>query len=151
VLVGTTRKRAGLSKRVTSVVAECSGWCCSYCGQECRATYHIDHIVPLAVGGTNRIENLALACPRCNLIAGAKYFNTFAAKRAYILDRRQIKGDGNTLSPELKAILAEKDYLLRKIAEREEILKELTAEHERLLAIRAARMNAANHQQGGMQ
>ncbi|MBI5474507.1 MAG: HNH endonuclease [Ignavibacteriae bacterium] len=38
---------------------------CEYCrlsqdGQE--ATFHIDHVVPIAVGGQTEIENLALAC-----------------------------------------------------------------------------------------
>jgi 5-methylcytosine-specific restriction endonuclease McrA len=43
---------------------------CEYCrlaqaGQE--ATFHIDHIVPRAAGGTTRPDNLALACVSCSL------------------------------------------------------------------------------------
>ena len=30
-------------------------------------TFHIDHIVPLADGGTDGADNLCLACPGCNL------------------------------------------------------------------------------------
>jgi hypothetical protein len=50
---------------------------CEYCqlsqeGQE--ATFHIDHIVPLAVGGQTAPENLALACVSCSLKKGAKEF-----------------------------------------------------------------------------
>ena len=31
------------------------------------ATFHIEHIVPLSRGGATSEENLALACPGCNL------------------------------------------------------------------------------------
>lgn len=34
------------------------------------ATYHIEHIVPRRYGGTDDLENLALACPACNLHKG---------------------------------------------------------------------------------
>jgi HNH endonuclease len=43
---------------------------CEYCGlaQEGQeATFHIDHIVPLAAGGPTVPENLALACVSCSL------------------------------------------------------------------------------------
>ena len=48
---------------------------CEYCrlsqlGQE--ATFHIDHVVPRAGGGTTTIENLALACVSCSLRKWAK-------------------------------------------------------------------------------
>jgi 5-methylcytosine-specific restriction endonuclease McrA len=43
---------------------------CEYCGlsqlgQE--ATFHIDHVVPRAVGGLTVTGNLALACVSCSL------------------------------------------------------------------------------------
>jgi hypothetical protein len=31
------------------------------------ATFHIEHITPQSAGGTDDTENLALACPSCNL------------------------------------------------------------------------------------
>jgi len=43
---------------------------CEYCGlaQEGQeATFHIDHIVPRAAGGTTTTGNLALACVSCSL------------------------------------------------------------------------------------
>lgn len=48
---------------------------CEYCrlsqkGQE--ATFHIDHIFPVASGGETAAENLALACVSCSLRKGAK-------------------------------------------------------------------------------
>lgn len=48
---------------------------CEYCliaqaNQE--ATFHVDHIVPRAVGGATTFENLALACVSCSLRKGAR-------------------------------------------------------------------------------
>ena len=48
---------------------------CEYCrlsqaGQE--ATFHIDHIIPLADGGATTSDNLALACVSCSLRKGAR-------------------------------------------------------------------------------
>lgn len=48
---------------------------CEYCGlsqtgQE--ATFHIDHVIPLAADGPTTFENLALACVSCSLRKGAK-------------------------------------------------------------------------------
>lgn len=34
--------------------------------------YHIDHLVPLVQGGSNKPENLVLACPSCNCSKGGK-------------------------------------------------------------------------------
>ncbi|MBX9681121.1 MAG: HNH endonuclease [Gemmataceae bacterium] len=48
---------------------------CEYCrlpqsSQE--ATFHIDHVVPLAAKGDTSLENLALACTTCSLKKGAR-------------------------------------------------------------------------------
>lgn len=43
---------------------------CEYCKMHQNlqgASFHVEHIVPRARGGTSDIENLALACPGCNL------------------------------------------------------------------------------------
>jgi hypothetical protein len=48
---------------------------CEYCGlsQEGQeATFHIDHIVPIAAGGQTTAENLALACVSCSLRKAAR-------------------------------------------------------------------------------
>jgi 5-methylcytosine-specific restriction endonuclease McrA len=33
---------------------------------------HIDHVIPLAEGGTNALSNLQLLCAKCNLAKGKK-------------------------------------------------------------------------------
>lgn len=48
---------------------------CEYCGlsQEGQeATFHIDHIIPVAAGGQTVAENLALACVSCSLRKAAR-------------------------------------------------------------------------------
>ena len=52
-----------------------AGGRCEYCqlsqtGQE--ATFHIDHVFPIAFGGQTEFENLALACVSCSLRKGAR-------------------------------------------------------------------------------
>src|ERR1700738_1231029 len=37
---------------------------CTYCGKE-NIPLQIEHIVPRAKGGTNRVSNLCLACEKC--------------------------------------------------------------------------------------
>ncbi|MBM3992634.1 MAG: HNH endonuclease [Planctomycetes bacterium] len=43
---------------------------CEYCRMHQSlqgATFHVEHIVPQSAGGTSDPENLAIACPSCNL------------------------------------------------------------------------------------
>jgi 5-methylcytosine-specific restriction endonuclease McrA len=39
---------------------------CAYCRKSLRKKYQVDHIVPLARGGTNRRNNIQLTCEKCN-------------------------------------------------------------------------------------
>jgi 5-methylcytosine-specific restriction endonuclease McrA len=39
---------------------------CYYCQVKVRKTYHVDHVIPLARGGSDGPENLVIACPNCN-------------------------------------------------------------------------------------
>ena len=64
-----------LPARLRRLVIQRSGGRCEYChlsqaGQE--ATFHIDHITPVASGGQAVAENLALACVSCSLRKGAR-------------------------------------------------------------------------------
>ena len=47
--------------------------CNHCCGSLDELGYHIDHIVPLSLGGTNWIDNIQLLCPKCNLMKGDKF------------------------------------------------------------------------------
>lgn len=54
-------------------VREVEARACQRCGY-CRmhqalqgATFHVEHIIPSAAGGSDELTNLAWACPSCNL------------------------------------------------------------------------------------
>jgi 5-methylcytosine-specific restriction endonuclease McrA len=49
---------------------------CTYCSQE-NVPLQIEHIVPKAKGGTNRISNLCLACEKCNQKKGTRDLKDF--------------------------------------------------------------------------
>lgn len=47
---------------------------CAGCKNKLRGIYHVDHIFPLAKGGTNYIGNLQLLCPQCNITKKDKFW-----------------------------------------------------------------------------
>jgi hypothetical protein len=47
------------------------GEVCAYCAST-EGPFHIDHVEPVARGGTNDPANLCVACKDCNLSKGAK-------------------------------------------------------------------------------
>lgn len=50
---------------------------CEYCGLSQLgqiATFHIDHVIPVAAGGPTEVENLALACVSCSLHKAARQY-----------------------------------------------------------------------------
>lgn len=57
---------------VKSIYAEQDGECV-YCGADLLEGYHVDHIMPLALGGSNWPDNLQCLCPTCNLRKGSKH------------------------------------------------------------------------------
>jgi 5-methylcytosine-specific restriction endonuclease McrA len=44
---------------------------CAYCRTSIKKARHLDHIVPLALGGTNDRQNIQGLCPDCNISKGA--------------------------------------------------------------------------------
>lgn len=58
-----------------NLVIRRAGNACEYCGLSQKgqeATFHVDHIVPVASNGETTAENLALGCVSCSLRKGAK-------------------------------------------------------------------------------
>lgn len=61
---------------------------CAYCGAK-NSPLQVEHIVPKAKGGSDRISNLTLACPPCNQQKGAQDIRVFLAKDPQRLARIQ--------------------------------------------------------------
>lgn len=58
---------------------------CTCCGLPLGDNYHIDHIMPLALGGTNTDDNVQLLRQRCNNQKYAKHPVDFMQQRGFLL------------------------------------------------------------------
>lgn len=56
---------------VRRAVFERDGQCCVYCSST-DGPFHIDHVIPVSLGGGNNLENLVVSCRDCNLAKGAR-------------------------------------------------------------------------------
>ena len=67
-------QRRKIPEDIRRRVAEIAEHRCSYCRSPeiVGIPMLIDHIIPLSVGGSSEIDNLCLACYRCNEFKGAK-------------------------------------------------------------------------------
>lgn len=50
-----------------------------------KQKYHVDHIMPLALGGSNWPSNLQCLCPACNLSKGAKHPDDWAREQGRLI------------------------------------------------------------------
>ncbi len=66
--------RINLPRELKAAVWEFTHGQCWYCGTDCNpyGDLCIDHVVPLARGGTNEIENLVPCCTHCNQMKGTQ-------------------------------------------------------------------------------
>lgn len=58
--------RINLPKAVRLYVLERDNYRCQSCGEDTKTRLNIDHIIPLATGGSNDISNLQVLCSQCN-------------------------------------------------------------------------------------
>ena len=59
--------RINLSDKLRLKVLKSNGYRCTYCGIDgSQAELQIDHIIPVAKGGSNHPSNLTVACRSCN-------------------------------------------------------------------------------------
>ena len=47
-------------------IYERDGHCCHYCGKPASKWFGLDHVIALANGGDNTVENIVLSCHSCN-------------------------------------------------------------------------------------
>jgi 5-methylcytosine-specific restriction endonuclease McrA len=58
---------------------------CAECGTSTKKKRHVDHIIPIALGGSNAAFNLQILCPLCNDRKGAKHPIEFAKLKGRLL------------------------------------------------------------------
>ena len=58
---------------------------CACCGLPLGSNYHMDHIMPLALGGSNTDDNIQLLRQRCNNQKHAKHPIDFMQSRGFLL------------------------------------------------------------------
>ena len=69
---GTTRYAFRPYRRNRAIVIAASGGVCALCGEPLGKLVHVDHIKPVAFGGTDALENMRATHPKCNLQRGVK-------------------------------------------------------------------------------
>lgn len=58
---------------------------CVVCKGDITELYHVDHIMPLSLGGSNEPKNLQLLCPTCNLTKWNKHPIDFMQSKGFLL------------------------------------------------------------------
>lgn len=58
---------------------------CACCKEVLNGKFHLDHHIPLALGGANEDGNIQLLCPPCNMAKGAKHPVDFMQSRGFLL------------------------------------------------------------------
>lgn len=58
---------------------------CAICRRSLDAGFHVDHIIPLALGGSHTKRNIQLLCASCNVRKSAKHPIDFMQERGFLL------------------------------------------------------------------
>ena len=69
-----------VSSNIIDILMEKQQGKCACCG-EALTTFHLDHIMPLALGGAHADENMQLLTPRCNMMKGGRHPDVYAKYR----------------------------------------------------------------------
>lgn len=84
-----TKEKAGgrhTSDDIAFLMKAQSGKCAhEWCRKDIRNKRHLDHIIPIALGGLNDRRNLQILCPTCNLKKSAKHPIDFAQQNGLLL------------------------------------------------------------------
>jgi HNH endonuclease len=76
-----THDRVPLTLDERVAILRRDGYRCRYCGRK-RGPWHVDHVQPVILGGTNDPDNLVAACRACNLKKGIQTWEPLPPFRA---------------------------------------------------------------------
>ena len=62
-----------LSKGIIQQLMKKQNNLCACCNAPLNGKFHLDHILPIALGGYNTDDNVQLLLPKCNLAKGARH------------------------------------------------------------------------------
>lgn len=112
--VEKTEKRKKFSQSERETIYNRSEGRCGICGRFVPyGEFTVDHIVPLAKGGKNDLDNLQCACKSCNQLKGSMDYETFTQKAvAIILMRAEADQD---FREELYKVLKSRKRIRKKI------------------------------------
>jgi 5-methylcytosine-specific restriction endonuclease McrA len=85
---------------------------CTYCGKE-NIPLQVEHIVPRAKNGSNRVSNLCLACEPCNKKKGPKDIKDFLKKKPDLL--RKILAQAKAPLSDAAAVNATRNALFERL------------------------------------
>lgn len=74
-----------LSKDIKQKLWELQGGKCACCAKKLNNDAHIDHIMPLALGGRNVDSNTQLLLPKCNMRKNAKHPIDYMRQKGFLL------------------------------------------------------------------
>lgn len=82
-------RMAGIGGRYTDAnvktLMRIQGGRCVYCKDDMSKGFHVDHIMPLSLGGSNDRKNIQLTCPTCNMRKNRKHPIDFAQQMGMLL------------------------------------------------------------------
>lgn len=65
--------RRAFSKAERNAIFRRESGRCFHCGEAISLdAFHVDHLIPVAAGGSDEMDNLAASCPPCNLAKSDK-------------------------------------------------------------------------------
>jgi 5-methylcytosine-specific restriction endonuclease McrA len=82
------KKQSGgkLSRGITAKLMKFQKGRCACCKSNLSETgHHLDHVMPLALGGSNDDDNVQLLCPPCNMSKGSNNPVDFMQSRGFLL------------------------------------------------------------------
>jgi len=88
---------------------------CAYCGAQ-NVPLQVEHIVPRANGGSNRVSNLTLACQPCNQKKGSQPIEVFLKNKPDLLKR--IKAQAKAPLKDAAAVNASRWALANRLKQR---------------------------------